>query len=36
MMPVRGLLLSRETCAASQSLVMAHGGLGHLGTRGFG
>ena len=36
MMPVRGLFLSRETCADSQSLVMAHSGLGHLGTHGFG
>ena len=35
-MPVRGLFLSRETCADSQSLVMARSGLGHLGTHGFG
>ena len=34
-MPVRGLFLSRETCADSQSLVMARSGLGHLGTHGF-
>lgn len=35
-MPVRGLFLSRETCAGSHSLEIARGGPGHLGTHGFG
>ena len=35
-MPVRGLFLSQEMRANSQSLVMARSGLGHLGTHGFG